>query len=71
MQLYTPAKAPLLSIAEADEQLSVSRATVYRLIGAGQLPALHVGRSLRIDPGELRDWLFGGDNREDHSHAQS
>lgn len=68
MQLHTPAKAPLLSIAEAAEQLSVSRATVSRLIGAGQLPALHVGRSLRIDPSEMNAWLYG-DNREDPTHA--
>jgi excisionase family DNA binding protein len=69
MQMHTPAKAPLLSIAEAAELLRISRATVYRLIGAGEMPALRVGHSLRIDRDELHAWLYGNHPREDPTHA--
>jgi excisionase family DNA binding protein len=71
MQMHTPAKAPLLSIAEAAEQLNVSRATAYRLVQAGELPALRVGHSLRIDPSEMNAWLYGDHPREDPNHATS
>ena len=36
---------------------NVSRETVYREVERGALPALYVGRQLRIDPDDLRDYL--------------
>jgi putative molybdopterin biosynthesis protein len=47
----------LLSVAETAQLLRVSRATAYRLIDRGDLPAHRVGGSLRIDRDELREWL--------------
>ncbi len=70
MSLTTPAKEPLLSVSEAAELLRVSKATAYRLVQAGELPALRVGHSLRIDREELNAWLYGV-NREDPNHAPS
>jgi excisionase family DNA binding protein len=38
----------LRTCAGAQEQLSVSRPTVYRLIERGELETVHIGRALRI-----------------------
>jgi excisionase family DNA binding protein len=43
----------LLTVAEVAAVLRVSRATAYRLIEAGELPAHRVGGSIRIDKAEL------------------
>jgi putative molybdopterin biosynthesis protein len=51
---------PLLSPAEAARLANVSRKTVYREIDRGALPALHVGRQLRIDPTDFRLYLDKG-----------
>jgi excisionase family DNA binding protein len=40
----------LLTPTDAARLASVSRDTIYREIERGALPALHVGRLLRIDP---------------------
>jgi excisionase family DNA binding protein len=45
---------PLLSVDEAADALRVSPKTVRRLIARGELPALRVGRQLRIG----RDGFF-------------
>jgi excisionase family DNA binding protein len=51
---------PLLSPTEAAELANVSRKTVYREIDRCALPALHVGRQLRIDPADFRQYLDRG-----------
>jgi len=53
----------LLSPADAARLAQVSRDTIYREIERGALPARHVGRQLRIDPADFRDYL----EREDGS----
>jgi putative molybdopterin biosynthesis protein len=47
----------LLTPTEVAELTKVSRETVYREIDRGELPAIHVGRQLRIDPTDLRRYL--------------
>jgi putative molybdopterin biosynthesis protein len=47
----------LLSPAEVARLAAISRKTVYREIGRGELPAVHVGRQLRIDPTDLSRYL--------------
>jgi putative molybdopterin biosynthesis protein len=60
-QTVTPEDTrPLLSPAEAARLANVSRKTVYREIDRGALPALHVGRQLRIDPTDFRLYLDKG-----------
>ena len=44
---------PLLRPAEAAALLAVKRKTVYRLIDRGDLPAVDVGRAIRIAPADL------------------
>lgn len=52
----------LLTVREVAERLDVSEKQVYRLIRRGELPAVQLGgpgTAIRIDPDELRAWLFG------------
>jgi excisionase family DNA binding protein len=50
---------PLLNVASAAKQLSVSEKTVRRLISAGRLPAVKVGAQMRIDQAELDAYVYG------------
>ncbi len=55
-----PAQGPLLTVAEVAEILRVSNMTVYRLIKAGDLPALRVGKNYRIREADLTTFLSEG-----------
>jgi putative molybdopterin biosynthesis protein len=48
---------PLLTPAEVAQLANVSRKTVHREIDRGELPAVHVGRQLRIDTTELESYM--------------
>jgi excisionase family DNA binding protein len=50
----------LLSVQEAAAHLRISKATAYRLIAAGEVPAVRVGGQLRVDRDELREYLYAG-----------
>lgn len=50
----------LMTVAEVAEVLRVSTMTVYRLIQRDELAAIRVGRSFRIRPGALDDYLSTG-----------
>jgi excisionase family DNA binding protein len=52
------AHRPLLTVEETAERLRVSPKTVRRFIDGGVVPALRVGGSIRVDEGELEDWLY-------------
>lgn len=52
-----PARAGFLTVAEVASLLRVSNMTVYRLINAGQLPAVRVGRSYRIAEDDVDKYL--------------
>jgi len=56
----TPIAGPLLTVAEVAELLRVSNMTVYRLIKAGDLPALRVGKNYRIREADLSTFLTEG-----------
>jgi excisionase family DNA binding protein len=43
----------LLRVAEAAARLAISRTTLYQMMGAGELRAVHIGRSVRIPEAEL------------------
>jgi excisionase family DNA binding protein len=47
----------LLTVAEAAAILKLSRATAYRLIESGELPAHRIGGSIRIHEAELFESL--------------
>lgn len=47
----------LRTVAEVAGQLRVSQMTVHRLVRSGELPAVRVGRSLRIPGSGVRRFL--------------
>jgi excisionase family DNA binding protein len=45
------------TVAEVAHQLRVSNMTVYRLVKAGQIPAVRVGRGYRLREDDVRKYL--------------
>ena len=52
-----PQEARFLTVAEVAAQLRVSNMTVYRLIKAGELGAVRVGKSYRIREDDIDRYL--------------
>ena len=54
----------LLTVGEVAETMRVSNMTVYRLIKAGDLPAIRVGKNFRIRRSDVESYLgdrsYGG-----------
>jgi excisionase family DNA binding protein len=48
-----------VTVAEVADQLRVSNMTVYRLVQAGHLPAVRVGRSYRLLEEDVDKYLAG------------
>jgi excisionase family DNA binding protein len=48
---------PLLDVDDLTRLLKLPRKSVYRLVEEDDLPTLRVGRRLRFDPVEVREWL--------------
>lgn len=46
--------ARFLTVAEVADMMRVSRMTVYRLVHAGDLPAIRFGRSFRVPDAAVR-----------------
>ena len=56
-----PADAPLLmTIATAMEALAVSRTTIYRMVKAGELEAVGIGKSTRIRTASIQKVAASG-----------
>ncbi|GAA5156664.1 hypothetical protein GCM10023321_32880 [Pseudonocardia eucalypti] len=49
--------AELLTVAEVSNTLRVSKMTIYRMVHAGEIPHVRVGRSFRIPADAVRDIL--------------
>ena len=47
----------LLRLPEVASLLGVGRSTVYELVQRGDLPAVHVGRAVRIPSAALQRWV--------------
>jgi excisionase family DNA binding protein len=47
----------LLRVEEAARVLQIGRTKVYELMGAGELPVVRIGRSVRIPRRSLDDWI--------------
>ncbi|OFW55647.1 MAG: excisionase [Candidatus Solincola sediminis] len=55
----------LLTVSEVADILRVSNMTVYRLIKAGQIPAIRVGKNYRIKEIDVNDYLSQGFQRKE------
>jgi excisionase family DNA binding protein len=51
---------PLMTVDEVADVLRVSNMTVYRLIKAGRIPAMRVGRNFRVRRSEIVRYLESG-----------
>lgn len=51
------ADARFLTVAEVASIMRVSKMTVYRMVHAGELPAVRVGRSFRVPEDEVQKYL--------------
>jgi excisionase family DNA binding protein len=49
--------ARFLTVAEVAHTLRVSNMTVYRLVNAGELPALRIGKSYRLRADDIDQYL--------------
>lgn len=47
----------LLNAEEVAELLSVSRSFAYALMQTGQIPTIHLGRSVRVRPEDLEEFI--------------
>ncbi|GAA1869315.1 helix-turn-helix domain-containing protein [Paeniglutamicibacter psychrophenolicus] len=60
------ANARFMTVAEVAEVMRVSKMTVYRLVHAGDLPAVRFGRSYRVPESAVQEYLraagFGRDS---------
>ncbi len=57
MTVHSDSDARYLTVGEVAALLRVSSMTVYRLINAGDLPALRIGRSFRVRSEDLDRYL--------------
>jgi excisionase family DNA binding protein len=49
----------LLSVCEVAARLSVSTATVYKLVERGELPHLRISNAIRVAPVDLEAYIAG------------
>lgn len=46
-----------LKVPEVAEVLRIARGRAYELVASGELPAVRIGRSVRVNRRELERWL--------------
>ncbi len=52
-----PGRMRFLTVAEVADVMRVSKMTVYRMLHAGEIPAVRVGRSFRVPQDALEQYL--------------
>lgn len=52
-----PEADELLTLAELEEWLKVSRTTIYRLLSTGEIPSYRIGRTVRVRRTDVDRWL--------------
>lgn len=60
-----------LTVVEVAELMRVSRMTVYRLVHAGELPAVRVGRSFRVPQDALDAYLRSSATVEPEGYGET
>lgn len=53
----TPSGPRFLTASEVAERMRVSKMTVYRLIKAGKIPAVQIGKAYRVREDQLEQYL--------------
>jgi excisionase family DNA binding protein len=56
----------LLTVPEAAERLAISRSKLYELLAAGEIPTVHIGRSVRVPAAGLARWVEGMQQRQSY-----
>ena len=59
-----PTVERLLKYADAAKLLGVTERTLWALVDQGKLPAVRFGRSVRIDPADLRAFIDASKRKE-------
>jgi excisionase family DNA binding protein len=59
LQRPAPRAVSFLTVTEVAAIMRVSKMTVYRLVHAGEMAAVRVGRSFRVPEPAVRDYLAG------------
>ncbi len=52
-----PMEQQLLRAQEVARILSLSRSKVFLMIASGELPAIRIGRAVRVPASALREWI--------------
>lgn len=47
-----------LSLKDVQQMLGIGRTKTYELVGTGELPAVRIGRCIRVNSRELEEWLL-------------
>ena len=47
-----------LSLKDVQQMLGIGRTKTYELVGTGELPAVRIGRCIRVNRTELDEWLL-------------
>jgi len=42
---------------EAAQLIGVGRTRIYEMLASGEIPSIHIGRSVRIPTDKLRQWV--------------
>ena len=50
----------LMTVPEAAKLLRISRNLAYELVARGEIPAIRLGRVIRVPRGTLEQWLADG-----------
>lgn len=46
-----------MKVPEVAEELRIARSRAYELVANGKIPSVRIGRSVRVNRGELERWL--------------
>jgi excisionase family DNA binding protein len=61
----SPAAPLLYHVEDAARLLAIGRTKAYELVSSGDLPSIHIGRSVRVSAAALEDWVRRRTDRKD------
>jgi len=54
---HTATEKEWLSLKDVQQMLGIGRTKAYELVATGELPAVRIGRCIRVNRKELENWL--------------